>query len=123
MIKKPYYHLFNNNENALNCLLDYVEKCIPNWHCFLSENDYEIDFGLKHYISHYITLVLHCLFENVDSTKSQSFVDTEMKQNGFSKRDFEPFYELIRQFSVYNACCPRQDRNEEGFYLKRFAKC
>ena len=117
--------LFNNNSNAKNWLLEFIGNNIPNYRSFLQDNDYEIDFGIKYYICHYITIVLYCLFENSDDPKSKLFIETEMKLNNnkFSKEDFKPFYELIRQFSVYNACFPRQDRSEETFYLQLFAKC
>ena len=119
--------LFNNNKNALNWLLNFIAEKIPSWRLFLQNNDYEIDFGLKYYICHYFTLAFHCLFDDSNDSKSKLFVETEMKENetSFPKTDIEPFYKLIQQFGVYNACFPHdeQDKSEETFYLKLFNKC
>ena len=117
--------LFNNNKNALNWLLNFVADKIPNWRLFLHDDDYEIDFGLKYYICHYFTIAFHCLFDDSDESKSKLFVETEIKENenSFRKRDLAPFYQLMGQFAIYNACFPRHDRNEEAFYLKLFGKC
>ena len=118
--------LFNNNKHALNWLLKFISDKVPNWNLFLQDNDYEIDFGLKYYICHYITLIFYCLFENNNNNpQSELFVETEMKghENTFAKADIEPFYKVIQQFGVYNACFPHQERSEETFYLKLFNKC
>ena len=115
--------LFNNNKNAFHWLFNFISKKIPNFGLFLQDDDYCIDFGLKYYICHYMTLVFYCLFENNNDTQSRLFVETELKMNGFKIADFQVFYQLIRQFAVYNVCFPRHDRGEEAFYLQLFGKC
>ena len=132
--------LFNDNKQALPWLIMTVFDKIIDYTSYISQ-DY--DYGLKYYITHYFTMILFSIFNPLkddrrnDSSSSSLSVDshTVMTQASSSKThvwgnidcpckdDLKPFYQLMRDFAYYNLCYPRQDRNEESFFLQMFSKC
>ena len=113
--------LFNGNKELLDWFANYFEKKLPNWSNYAQENNCD-DYVLQFYISHYLSILLFSLFvENDDENENKSRIVIPK----FDKSDMKPFFELIEQYGIFNACFPKISSNEddENFCLKQFIRC
>lgn len=127
--------LFGENRNALDWLLSFVTSKLINWDVII-QNTIEhyggkleiedVDFGVRYYVSHYLTIALHILFsgnnKKNNSKKNNNSSDKFMIEVTRYKDDLFYFNRLMWQFSIYNVCYPFS-KESESFYLAQFTKC
>ena len=112
--------IFSDNAAGLNWLFSYVTSNTNIWHKILNKhkNAIGIDFGIRYYVSHYLTIALYSLFIINDSNGDSMLEQGRTKY----KKDLSNFYEIMKLFSIYNACFPRCKEYEQ-FCMKQFIRC
>lgn len=118
-------YLFNENEDALDWFVSYVEDQMPECFEIYLSHGQDCEFGIKHYISHYYASLLFSFFVNKNDHIDQIPTKDANFNKKFGKDDFYTFYQLMSQFAVYNACYPHLNNTngQELYYMQQLTRC